>query len=82
MVKQQDKVVPWASPFPSPWPLLILLDTVSLLTICEVDVCWCFQPTYTGILDAILDSQSQTHGQEDGREKEKESKEKDADSTR
>lgn len=39
------------------------------------------KPTYTGILDAILDSQSQTHGQEDGREKEKESKEKDADSS-
>ncbi|KAL9989493.1 hypothetical protein ACROYT_G004052 [Oculina patagonica] len=39
------------------------------------------KPSYTGILDAILDSQSQTHGQEDGREKEKESKDKDADST-
>lgn len=48
----------------------------------EANVCWCVQPTYTGILDAILDSQSQTHGQEDGREKEKEGKEKDADSTR
>jgi len=48
----------------------------------EVDVWWYFQPTYTGILDAILDSQSQTHGQEDGREKDKESKEKDADGNR
>lgn len=37
------------------------------------------KPTYTGILDAILDSQSQTHGQEDGRDKE--SKDKDTDNS-
>lgn len=37
------------------------------------------QPTFTGILDAILDSQSQTHGQEDGREKD--TKEKDSDNS-
>lgn len=37
------------------------------------------KPTFTGILDAILDSQSQTHGQEDGREKD--TKEKDSDNS-
>ena len=40
-----------------------------------------FQPTFTGILDAILDSQSQTHGQEEAREKERDGKDKDIEST-
>lgn len=47
----------------------------------ELHACVFVQPPYTGILDAILDSQSQTHGQEDGREKEKENKDKEVDSS-